>query len=158
MTEYMNLLIMDIIKCFNVFLDCRASLAMTDEKILLPFMRSLSVIPAQAGIQAILSCFAKSKDFATIFLDQARKRQRTCHAGCIVPAGYPRIFNFTRALRDSVVASNNFKQVLTLYPCKIKNTSATQMRGFKDYYFISLLRRFATRNDKIQDGFPPARE
>ncbi|MDR2635553.1 MAG: hypothetical protein LBC08_01855, partial [Campylobacteraceae bacterium] len=41
-----------------------------------------------------------------------------------------------------------FKQVLTLYPRKIKNTSATQMRGFKDYYFISLLRRFATRNDE----------
>jgi hypothetical protein len=41
-----------------------------------------------------------------------------------------------------VVYNNNFKQVLTLYPHKIKNTSATQMRGFKDYYFISLLHRF----------------
>jgi hypothetical protein len=51
MTKDMNLLITGIIKCFNVFLDCRASLAKTDEKILLPFMRSLSVIPAQAGIQ-----------------------------------------------------------------------------------------------------------
>jgi hypothetical protein len=78
--------------------------------------------------------------------------------GCIVPAGYPRIFNFAWALRDSVVVvyNNNFKQVLTLYPRKIKNTSATQMRGFKDYYFISLLRRFATRNDGMQDGFPPS--
>jgi hypothetical protein len=48
---------------------------------------------------------------------------------------------WARALRDSVVASNNFKQVLTLYPRKIKNTSAIQMRGFKDYYFTSLPRR-----------------
>jgi hypothetical protein len=31
-----------------------------------------------------------------------------------------------------VINNNNFKQVLTLYPRKIKNTSATQMRGFKD--------------------------
>jgi hypothetical protein len=37
-----------------------------------------------------------------------------------------------KSVADSVVASNNFKQVLTLYPHKIKNTSATQMRGFKD--------------------------
>jgi hypothetical protein len=43
------------------------------------------------------------------------------------------VFYFARALRDSVVVyNNNFKQVLTLYPRKIKNTSATQMRGFKD--------------------------
>jgi hypothetical protein len=77
------------------------------------------------------------------------------------PCGIPSYFYFARAflgpikalllwaraLRDSVVANNNFKQVLTLDPRKIKNTSATQMRGFKDYYFTSLLRRFATRND-----------
>jgi hypothetical protein len=72
------------------------------------------------------------KGLATIFLDQARKRQRTCHA-------------VVSSLRDALVflillgrcgtqllQSNNFKQVLTLYPHKIKNTSATQMRGFKD--------------------------
>jgi hypothetical protein len=65
--------------------------------------------------------------------------------------GYPHIFNFAvllgpikamllwaRALRDSVVVvyNNNFKQVLTLYPHKIKNTSATQMRGFKDAFYV----------------------
>jgi hypothetical protein len=75
------------------------------------------------------------KGLATIFLEQARKRQRTCHA-VVSSCRYPRIFNFARALRDSVVSSNNFKQVLTLYPRKIKNTSATQMRGFKDYYLF----------------------
>jgi hypothetical protein len=44
---------------------------------------------------------------------------------------------WARALRDSVVVvyNNNFKQVLTLYPRKIKNTSATQMRGFKDAFY-----------------------
>jgi hypothetical protein len=47
--------------------------------------------------------FAKSKALATFFLEQARKKQRTCHAGCIVPSGYPRIFNFARALRDSLL-------------------------------------------------------
>jgi hypothetical protein len=44
---------------------------------------------------------------------------------------------WARVLRDSVVVyNNNFKQVLTLYPRKIKNTSATQMRGLKDYYLF----------------------
>jgi hypothetical protein len=33
-----------------------------------------------------------------------------------------------------------------------QNTSATQMRGFKDYYLISLLRRFATRNNSNLDS------
>jgi hypothetical protein len=46
--------------------------------------------------------------------------------------------------------------VLTLYLRKIKNTSATQMRGFKDWDFKDGLLRFA-RNDEI-DGFPFSRE
>jgi hypothetical protein len=50
-----------------------------------------------------------------------------------VPLGYPCIFVLLRALRDSLLClHNNFKQVLTLYPHKIKNTSAVQMRGFKE--------------------------
>jgi hypothetical protein len=55
-------------------------------------------------------------------------------------------------LRDSVVVyNNNFKQVLTLYPRKIKNTSATQMRGFKDaFYFIA--KPQAARNDSNLDS------
>jgi hypothetical protein len=102
-------------------------------------------------------CFAKSKAFATIFLEQARKRQRTCHAVASSLLGYPCIF-FARALRDSVVASNNFKQVLTLYPRKIKNTSATQMRGFRKLIITALLRRFHRHSNAMQDGFPPTQE
>jgi hypothetical protein len=110
-----------------------------------------SVIPAQAGIQKRhrttlnLFYFAKYKDFATIFFapkqqvfwgpqfEQARKRQRTCHAvvSCILVF----LFCFGRC-GTQLLQSNNFKQVLTLYPHKIKNTSATQMRGFKDYYLF----------------------
>jgi hypothetical protein len=76
--------------------------------------------------------------------EQARKRQRTCHA--VVSSLWDTLvflmfllgpikamLLWARALLDSVVVyNNNFKQVLTLYPRKIKNTSATQMRGFKD--------------------------
>jgi hypothetical protein len=62
--------------------------------------------------------FTKPKVFATIFLEQARKRQGTW----VVPSyRYPCIFVLLRALRDSLLCKhNNFKQVLTLYPHKTK--------------------------------------
>jgi hypothetical protein len=70
---------------------------------------------------------------------------------CVVPVGYPRIFNFARALRDSVVVyNNNFKQVLTLYPRKIKNTSATQIRGFRDTFYFIALPFSMVRNDEMK--------
>jgi hypothetical protein len=87
----------------------------------------------QSRISFIISFgFAKSKALATVFLDQAKKKQRTCHTVVSSLLGYPRIFNFARALRDSVVAKQQLQTVLTLYPRKIKNISATQMRGFKE--------------------------
>jgi hypothetical protein len=58
----------------------------------------ISIIPAQAGIQKDIKnifnsfCFAKSKALATVFLDQARKRQRTYHAVVSSLWDTPRIF------------------------------------------------------------------
>jgi hypothetical protein len=48
--------------------------------------------PSFLYIFSIPFSFAKSKALATIFLEQARKRQRTCHAVVSSLLGYPRIF------------------------------------------------------------------
>jgi hypothetical protein len=94
--------------------------------------------------------FAKSKAFATIFLEQARKKQRTCHA-VVSSLRDTLVFLFCSGVAGLVVVvyNNNFKQVLTLYPRKIKNTSATQMRGFKDCILLHYCDTSCLSNQKI---------
>jgi hypothetical protein len=87
--------------------------------------------------------FAKSKAFATIFLEQARKRQRTCHAGCIVPAGYPCIFILlgrcgTQLLLFTTTTSNKSSRFILT---KSKILRRHKCVGLKiNIYFIASLR------------------
>ncbi|MDR0666037.1 MAG: hypothetical protein LBF71_01360 [Campylobacteraceae bacterium] len=51
------------------------------------------------------------------------------------PIGYSHIFVLLLTLWNSLL-KKQLQTLLTLYPRKIKNISATQMRGFKDCYFM----------------------
>jgi hypothetical protein len=88
--------------------------------------------------------FAKSKALATVFLDQTRKRQRTCHAGCVL---YPRIFVFARSVAELVVVYNNFKQSSRFILAKSKIHRRHKCVGLRIVILLDCFVVYTPRND-----------
>jgi hypothetical protein len=99
-------------------------------------------------------CFAKSKDLATVFLDQARKKQRTCHAGCIVLInilGCPRIFILlgrcgTQLLLFATTTSNKSSRFI-LAKSKIHRRHKCVGLKINIYYITKTLRVLVMRRE-----------
>jgi hypothetical protein len=98
-----------------LFCHCEPLAARQSRKIFTTFLVSQSLKPLRPSF---LNKQERGKELATLVVSSLRDTL---------------VFLFCSGVAGLVVVyNNNFKQVLTLYPHKIKNTSATQMRGFKD--------------------------